>query len=859
MEKFRTQLYEESQAMQFALDSRGGREFSLKKKSGVLARSFDGTWKSRALETSSKEEAATALGWKNSGRQPLDPPRLPVDAGEILGANRFLTDCLQRPRPAGMAAAFPGPALPPPDPQHAPPGSAERLQPASASPPGSRLRGETHELEVSEGSSEELKFNLNGLAGRIGETVENQKNRRRVALDRQVPVVLQAGEGAILFHEILGHSLEADYVHQGISPFSPSGPGPADRPRSDHHPLPRPARSVFQGCRTDDEGETCPSPLLVEKGVLRRFISDYAHQKLLRLNDRGHARLEDFSRIPQPRMFATYVQPGSVPAAEIVASTPYGIYAREFGDGGLDFRSGRFYFNIRQSYLIEKGRLTAAFGNLTVSGSDPGDPAATSAWSATISSTTAASATARRTGRSCRCGWGSRPSRSTSCGSMEARVLETVMKTGREAGFSTVEAFAEKVLRQESDGVDQSLSLHEVQSDRVLVRAFRDSGDPLGIQPFRSRCPPGQALLRRRWLPAPRWTGKRISPSWLPKSVPKVKLDIYDPGIELWDEDAGRRPARKGPGMPGHLPGAETEKIPVFPGPEESLPGQHARVSSPSTKKRIFQVQVSFMLTDHVLELSETRTHFRNFDPQRLVARGANLLGALAAGEEDPAADGEALIMSPEASAQVLKEFSPGLKLDRAGGQGPRHRRFAAAQHPGQSRPGRAVRLGALRRRRHGGRGEVPGQQGGGRRSAADIRTAFDKGGSSTGNGFRDERGIFPRVQFSNLYIKPSNVSLAQLLRQARQGRAGLPGEAEGPRRPARRTPSSRPTAIFSPPGRSPGRSISISPPPCARTCCTSAKSRANCVFSTAGPTSARLICCSRGAATPKKKLSSET
>jgi TldD protein len=67
-------------------------------------------------------------------------------------------------------------------------------------------------------------------------------------------------------------------------------------------------------------------------------------------------------------MFAIYVQPGSYPAEEIIASTPYGIYAREFGDGGLDFGAGRFFFNIRQSYLIEKGRLTAPIGSLTVSG-----------------------------------------------------------------------------------------------------------------------------------------------------------------------------------------------------------------------------------------------------------------------------------------------------------------------------------------------------------------------------------------------------------------------------------------------------------------------------------------------------------
>jgi len=367
MEKFRTQLYEESQAMQFALDSRGGREFSLKKKSGVLLRSFDGSWKSRALETSSREEAAKALSWKNSGRLQLDPLRLPVDAGEILDANGFLTEYLQRLDLQEWRLLFRA--------RH-----CRRLirntQRQDVQNGFSRfsvtiklkLRGEPEELEVGEGSSDELKFNLSGLARRVGEAVEDQKNRRRVALDRQVPVVLQAGEGAILFHEILGHSLEADYVHQGISPFSPADLGRLIVPETITI-LCRDARDpFFRDAGHDDEGETCPSPLLVENGVLRRFISDYAYQKLLRLKDRGHARLEDFSHIPQPRMFATYVQPGSVPAAEIVASTAYGIFAREFGDGGLDFRSGRFYFHIRQSYLIEKGHVTAPVGSLTVSG-----------------------------------------------------------------------------------------------------------------------------------------------------------------------------------------------------------------------------------------------------------------------------------------------------------------------------------------------------------------------------------------------------------------------------------------------------------------------------------------------------------
>ena len=61
---------------------------------------------------------------------------------------------------------------------------------------------------------------------------------------------------------------------------------------------------------------------------------------------------------------------------------------------------------------------------------------------------------------------------------------------------------------------------------------------------------------------------------------------------------------------------------------------------------------------------------FRPFDPQRLVARGANLLGALAADPVAAAVSGEFIVMSPEASAQVLKEFSPGLKLEHGGARG---------------------------------------------------------------------------------------------------------------------------------------------------------------------------------------------
>jgi predicted Zn-dependent protease len=367
MEKFKTKLHEDTRSMQFSLDNKDNREYSLKRKGGVVTRSFDGSWKSQAFETIAKDEVARHMSWKSTDRsRPIPFP--PADAaGKIMIDHGFLIDFLNRLGLQEWKLFFRA--------RH-----CQRIiqntrrQELHANLDhysiSARLKIKNYplEMEISEGSSAALKFNLDGVTQRISETVENCKNSRKIAFNGQVPVVLPAGEGAILFHEILGHSLEADYVYHGFSPFSLADLDKIIIPAGLTILCQDSRDPFFKDSPVDDEGEVCPSPLLVENGVLRRFIADYYYQKLLRLKERGHARLEDFSHIPLPRMFAIYVQPGDYPAEEIIASTPYGIYAREFGDGGLDFGAGRFFFNIRQSYLIEKGRLTAPMGSLTVSG-----------------------------------------------------------------------------------------------------------------------------------------------------------------------------------------------------------------------------------------------------------------------------------------------------------------------------------------------------------------------------------------------------------------------------------------------------------------------------------------------------------
>jgi predicted Zn-dependent protease len=352
--------------------------------------------------------------------------------------------------------------------------------------------------------------------------------------------------------------------------------------------------------------------------------------------------------------------------------------------------------------------------------------------------------------------------------SVEAVVLETVLKSGQEAGFSTVEAFGEKITSQECAGVDQPLSRHETRSDRLLARVFRDRGDPLGFSlssPDARRVKRGFAALAS----GSGLDGKKNFAHLLPKSVQKIKLDIFDPDIERWDENQASELRERVRESMATFPGLKLKKF-YFSRALKKIYLANSRGFMAKYKKTHFQVQMSFMLQDHALELSESRIHFSHFDPQRLVARAANLLGSLNAGGGKVESGTDLLVMSPEASVQVLKEFSSSLKLDRS-----------AARERGVAASPRVSILDnpALDQQP----GSVPFDDEGTSaaekylvnkgvfvEAAADIRSGFEMGKSSTGNGFRDEGGIFPQVQFTNLYFKPSNVSFSQLLSQAQHG-----------------------------------------------------------------------------------------
>ncbi len=240
-------------------------------------------------------------------------------------------------------------------------------------------------------------------------------------------------------------------------------------------------------------------------------------------------------------------------------------------------------------------------------------------------------------------------------------MLETVLKTGKDAGFSTVEAFAEKVWRWETEGGDQPLSGHEVQSNRLLARAFRDSGDPLGF----SLSNPEARSIKGYFSSLGSASGpdnKKNYAHLLPRAHAKVKTDIYDPGIEDWNEAQVAELLEKIRESMVTFSGLKLKRF-HFSRTLKKVYLANSLGFLAKYKKSHFQTQVAFMLRDHLLELSESHVYFGHFNPERLVARAANLLGALTA---EPASEPgrEFLILSPEASVQMLREFSSGLRLD---------------------------------------------------------------------------------------------------------------------------------------------------------------------------------------------------
>ncbi|MGH3664832.1 MAG: TldD/PmbA family protein [Egibacteraceae bacterium] len=186
----------------------------------------------------------------------------------------------------------------------------------------------------------------------------------------ELPVVLAAGSGGVLFHEACGHGMEADIVAKQASVYAGRRgerigtellTGVDDATDA----------GAWGSFGFDDEGTSAQRTVLFDRGVCTDYLTDRLRAAELEAPRSGNGRRQSYAHLPIPRMTNTYILPGADDPSEIVRGVRRGLYCDVLGGGQVDPASGDFVFGVSQAHLIEGGELTRAVRGANLVGDGP--------------------------------------------------------------------------------------------------------------------------------------------------------------------------------------------------------------------------------------------------------------------------------------------------------------------------------------------------------------------------------------------------------------------------------------------------------------------------------------------------------
>ncbi len=186
----------------------------------------------------------------------------------------------------------------------------------------------------------------------------------------RMPVVLSSEAGGTMIHEAVGHGLEADLAQSGLSVYSNRLGDLIASPLItvvDDATLDG-RRGSF---RFDDEGTDAERTVLVDKGILKRFMYDRLTAMKDGVASTGNGRRESYKHRPIPRMTNTMISPGESDPREILRSTAKGLFVKKMGGGQVNTVNGDFVFEVSEGYLIENGRVGEPVRGATLTGNGP--------------------------------------------------------------------------------------------------------------------------------------------------------------------------------------------------------------------------------------------------------------------------------------------------------------------------------------------------------------------------------------------------------------------------------------------------------------------------------------------------------
>lgn len=186
----------------------------------------------------------------------------------------------------------------------------------------------------------------------------------------EMTVLLGPGWPGVLLHEAVGHGLEGDFNRKGTSAFTGkigervAAPGVTvvdDGTMQDR----RGSLSI------DDEGTPTQENVLIEDGILKKYMQDRMNARLMGVEPTGNGRRESYAHAPMPRMTNTFMRSGNDDPEELLSRVEDGIFAKSFGGGQVDIVSGKFVFSCTEAYRVKNGKLGDPIKGATLIGDGP--------------------------------------------------------------------------------------------------------------------------------------------------------------------------------------------------------------------------------------------------------------------------------------------------------------------------------------------------------------------------------------------------------------------------------------------------------------------------------------------------------
>ncbi len=183
----------------------------------------------------------------------------------------------------------------------------------------------------------------------------------------KMPVVINNGFGGVIFHEACGHGLEATAVGVHASVFDGKLGQQVANPlvtAIDDGTL----AGEWGSIRIDDEGADSRKNVLIRDGILVGYMIDKLGGRRMDMEPTGSSRRQNYQYAPTSRMTNTYIAQGHTSPEDMIADTPYGLFAANMGGGSVDPATGEFNFSVTEAYIIRNGKLAEPVRGATLIG-----------------------------------------------------------------------------------------------------------------------------------------------------------------------------------------------------------------------------------------------------------------------------------------------------------------------------------------------------------------------------------------------------------------------------------------------------------------------------------------------------------